>query len=127
MRKLLALSSSLAMVISFAAAESGSAWTPDAKDIGKLESVLKLSRAELIASGTKSPAPLAKYARFYAGVMVNGHRRIRGALLLATPPGRRIVPEKDLPNIMDGGCGIIYLLYDPETARVIWVRCNGLA
>ncbi|HXC57190.1 MAG TPA: hypothetical protein VNU97_17955 [Rhizomicrobium sp.] len=127
MRKLLTLSISLAIVISFAVAASGVEWTPDAKDIGKLESILRLSKAELITPGTKPPAPLAKYARFYAGITVSGHRRIRGALLLATPPGMRVVPEKDLPRIMDGGCGIIYLLYDPETARVIWVRCNGLA
>ena len=127
MRKLLALSISLAMVISFAVRASSTEWTPDAKDIGKLESVLKLSSAELISPGSKPPAPLAKYARYYAGITVNGHRMIRGVLFFASPTGISVVREKDLPKIMDGGCGIINLLYDPEATRTVWISCNGLA
>jgi hypothetical protein len=127
MRNLLALSISLTMAISATVAASGGELTPEAKEIAKLESVLRLSSAELTTLGTTPPAPLAKYARFYAGITVGGHRRISGALLLSKPSGVRVVAEKNLPKIMDGGCGIIHLLYDPETAHVIWIKCNGLA
>jgi hypothetical protein len=52
---------------------------------------------------------------------------IRGALLLGTPTGMRIVPEKGLPEIEDGGCSFIYLLYNADTGKMVWIRCNGLA
>jgi hypothetical protein len=125
MRKLVTLSIGLTMALSVAAWASDAGWTPDAKDIAKLESVLDLRSAEHFEG--PSPEALAKYARVYTGVMVHGHRMIRGVLLLGTPTGTSIVPEKDLPQISDGGCGIIYLLYDPGAARVISIICNGIA
>jgi hypothetical protein len=125
MRAVLTMTVGLTMAASFAALASDTGWTPNAKDIARLESVLDLSRAQQL--GGPPPEKLAKYARFYAGVVVHDHKMIRGVLLLAPRTRIEIVPEKGLPAIMDGGCGIINLLYDPKSARVVWITCNGLA
>jgi hypothetical protein len=51
---------------------------------------------------------------------------IIGVFVLGAGGGVRIVPEKELPEISDGGCGVITVLYDPTTSRT-QIRCNGLA
>lgn len=133
MHKLPILSVCLLMVFPLVARASNVDWTPDANDIARMESVLRLASAEHISPGTRPPEPLVKYARYYAGVSLNGHRMIRGVLIvvmppyLATRPGISIVRKEDLPIVMDGGCAIINLLYDPAVARTVWIRCNGLA
>jgi len=35
--------------------------------------------------------------------------------------------EKDMPDIMDGGCGIINVIYSVETSRIVSIMCNGYA
>ncbi len=127
MHKFFMLSISLAMALSVSVRAADVEWTPGAKDIAKLESVVNLSSATLISPGSKPPAHLSEYARIYAGVTIHGRRMIRGVLLLGTPTGASVVRETMLPEIMDGGCGIIYLLYDVEASRVASLRCNGVA
>jgi hypothetical protein len=125
MRKHLVLIIALFTLASFATKASEREWTPDTKDIAKLESVVDLSKAKHIESSP--PAPLAQYTREYAGVWSNGRRMIRGAFLLGAPTGVRIVPEKSLTQILDGGCSVINLLYDAEADKILWIDCNGVA
>ncbi|MGA7713654.1 MAG: hypothetical protein WCA81_17280 [Rhizomicrobium sp.] len=35
--------------------------------------------------------------------------------------------NEPLPSILDGGCGIVNLLYDPAAGQMVWLRCNGIA
>jgi hypothetical protein len=99
-------------------------WTPTQADVARLENGLKLPIAPT-PSG-----PLKDYARYYAGILKNGHRMIRGELV-AFDPGQRgsvhITSEDKFPVIMDGGCGVVNFLYDVQTAKFVSMGCNGLA
>jgi hypothetical protein len=105
------------------AAES---WTPTQGEIARLEAGLRLPTRP-------SPSgPLKDYERYYAGVVQNGHRMIRAEFVaLGIAPGARgqvhITSKDKFPVIMDGGCGIVNLLYDVQSATVVSIGCNGLA
>ncbi len=101
-------------------------WTPTRSDIAHLEQGLELP---LVPTPS---GPLKDYERFYAGITQNGHRMIRGELVaLGVMPQERgqvhITSEDKFPVVMDGGCGIVNLLYDVESAKVVHIGCNGLA
>jgi hypothetical protein len=102
-------------------------WTPDAKTIAKLESVIKIPKGRQ----DESTFPLNKYRRYYWGTTKDGMPMINGVLMLAgkgtQPPGVYIVREKELQISMDGGCGIVYLNYDPKAVRIVEIRCGGYA
>jgi hypothetical protein len=104
------------------AADAG--WSPTQADIMRLENGLKLPMAP-------SPSgPLKDYARYYAGIVQNGHRMIRGELVAFDAAQRghvHITTEDKFPVIMDGGCGVVNLLYDVETGKTVSIGCNGLA
>jgi hypothetical protein len=101
-------------------------WTPTRGDIAHIEAGLKLPMVPT-PSG-----PLKDYERYYAGIVRNGHRMIRAEFVALgiTPQARgqvHITSEDKFPVIMDGGCGIVSLLYDVEAGRIVSVGCNGLA
>jgi hypothetical protein len=107
------------------------AWTPDAATISKLESNIKPEDIPKFSDGHQ---PLVtEYARYYAPYMAGDHRMIRGELVI--PIGSKMKPagvyvvdgEKDFPHISDGGCAIVHVVYDVETARVVSLKCNGYA
>ena len=106
-------------------------WTPDAATISKLESSIKPGDIPKLGDGHQ---PLvSEYARYYAPYMAGDHRMIRGELVI--PIGSKMKPagvyvvdsEKDFPHIFDGGCAIVHVVYDVETARLISLKCNGYA
>ena len=35
--------------------------------------------------------------------------------------------EKDFPEIFDGGCTVVHVIYAVETAHVVSLKCNGYA
>ena len=41
--------------------------------------------------------------------------------------GVHIVPFKELPKVLDGGCGVIRLTYDVKVKRVVTMFCGGVA
>ena len=105
---------------------SGATWTPTRADVARIEAGLKLPTVPT-PSG-----PLKDYERYYAGIVQNGHRMIRAEFVaLGVDPQARgqvhITSEDKFPVIMDGGCGIVSLLYDVEAGRVVSIGCNGLA
>jgi hypothetical protein len=108
-----------------ALAAPNGAWKPNEATLRKLESVVEIP----IFVGAQ---PLKKYARYYAGMTANGRPMVRAEFVIADDPkkpaGRYVVStENDFPIIEDGGCVVVNLLYDVKLARVVWVRCNGLA
>lgn len=72
---------------------------------------------------------LATYARYYAWRDGKDGRKVIAVWqnLTGERPGRHWVTERDLPVIMDGGCGVVSLTWDVATARVEHVACNGEA
>jgi hypothetical protein len=106
-------------------------WTPDAATISKLESNIKPGDIPKLGSGHRPI--VTEYARYYAPYMAGDHRMIRGELV--RPMGSNMKPagiyvvdsEKDFPLIFDGGCSIVNLVYDVETARLVSLKCNGYA
>ena len=110
------------LVQPLSAADAG--WTPTRADIVRLENGLKLPIAP------SPPGPLKDYARYYAGIVQNRHHMIRGELIAFDAAQRgsvHITSEDKFPVIMDGGCGVVNLLYDVETAKTVSIGCNGLA
>jgi hypothetical protein len=105
---------------------AGQSWTPDAKIISTLESVVKVP-----GGYDRPPLPLKSYARFYAGSTIKGRRVVRGEYVLSDdwgkPAGIHISKEEDFPAIMDGGCCIVNLVFDVKAGKIAWIECNGIA
>ena len=120
MRKSFALSICLALASTVSYGAGSPTWKPDPKLIAKLEALIKIP-----GEAGYTPIPLSKYARYYAGVTVNGRRMIRGELVLDDPDGKVlgifVVPEAKFPPVADGGCDIVNLQYDVATARIVWI------
>ena len=99
-------------------------WTPTQADIVRLESGLKLPMAPTPSGALKD------YARYYAGIVQNGHRMIRGEFVAFDAAQRgsvHITSEDKFPVIMDGGCGVVNFVYDVQTGKTVSIGCNGLA
>jgi hypothetical protein len=84
-------------------------WTPDAAGIVALETRLALP---------PGAAPLARYARHYAGITESGVHLIQGIFVSAAGavPGVVIESEVELPVIAGTGCDMIEVQFNPETA-----------
>ena len=84
--------------------------------------IAELERRLAMPEGT---APLARYARHYAGITESGVRLIRGVLLDAadSAPGVAIESEIELPLIETDGCGAIEVDYNPATTLAS-VHCH---
>jgi len=77
------------------------------------------------------PEKIAKYARYYSGATYNGHRTIMGEMVLPdnkftlkSAAGRHVVSLDAFPVVADGGCSVVWLLYDTKTSQMLWIRCN---
>jgi len=76
---------------------------------------------------------LSDYARYYAGYTKGGHRMIAGEFVTQRwanqkTAGVYIVANRGkFPVIYDGGCGIVNLVYDADTSRLVSFECNGVA
>jgi len=70
--------------------------------------------------------PLSSYNRYYSAVLRDGRRVIHG--IYFGNGGKTTVAESgDLPVVMDGGCGVVNVIYDVESHKFIDVFCNGVA
>lgn len=135
MRKLLTLVIGSAMIWSSSLLAADGDWKPNDNDIAKLESHMRLADAENPERAVP-PEPLAKYDRYYLGVTMSGRRMIQGILIveplrawirLGKTSNAEVVDRRHFPEVYDGGCGVVNLLYDPLGGRMVWIRCNGLA
>lgn len=98
-------------------------WKPDDATVKAMEATLALpSRDAWI------PGPLHSYARYYIGVIMDGHRVIYGDLLRG-----RMAREKpgiylrDPPNFSTGGgCDQVQLWFDVDDHQMLQIQCYGL-
>ena len=111
-------------VLTATAASPTPFWTPDAAQV---------SRLEALAKPAGKMAALSKYDRDYAGTTVAGHKVIEGRWVQrswnTTPqtPNPKIVPFANLPDIDDGGCSVVTVMYDVESEKIVLLECNGFA
>ena len=83
-----------------------------------------LDRIEANVSMPVGAERVEVYARYYA--ITNDGSDITGIYLRIgnEAPGRRWVNERELPIVMDGGCGVVTVVADAATATVRSVFCN---
>ena len=104
---------------------SGFSQTADQRQeilMNEIERTVVLSQAYM--ARWSIPAPVSSYNRYYA--WSDGGRTVEAVYVgLENQPGRRWVRLKDLPLVLDGGCGFIRVRYDVRAKRVREVICNG--
>jgi hypothetical protein len=114
-------------ISAFASPPTGEPWLPSPADVARVEAKVTLPAGA---------SPMNAYVRYYAGVSTNGRQIIRGVYLVTAVvkdmhqdarPGVRIVTERDIPEIEDGGCHQVNLEYDVATDSITRIRCNGVA
>ena len=114
-------------ISAFASPPTGEPWLPSPGDIQRVEAKVTLPAGA---------SPMNAYVRYYAGTTHDGHQIIRGVYLVTavvkdmhqdSRPGIRIVTERDIPEIDDGGCHQVNVEYDVATDTVTRIRCNGQA
>lgn len=105
---------------------------PARTEIGRIESEL------VLPAGAE---PLYAYSRFYAARTQDGRRVIIGEFVLGEPDWLLkhrtilevitdtifVVDEINMPDVTDGGCGVLTLSYDPENGRMSGPVCSGVA
>ena len=103
---------------SAARAEDTRSWQPTLADIATVEAKIELP---------KDAEPIAAYARYYSGVIVSGHRLVKGYYLqgIGGRPGVYLKPYAD--EIDDGGCSVVTVYFDLTAARTASAFCNGYA
>lgn len=73
--------------------------------------------------------PIGSYSRYYYGRTEHGHRVLVGTFvpgnLDGASPGVHIVSPAKAPQILDGGCSVVNLVYDPAHKKVMALFCNG--
>jgi len=106
------------------------AWSPDMAMLQKLESNIQPSAYPKWGYAGKVP-DLTNYARYYAGYTRGAHRLIAGEFVLSEfsaekAPGIYVVAnEKKFPMIYDGACGVVHVVYDQDSGKILSLTCNG--
>jgi len=86
-----------------------------------------MDRIEAIVTLPEDAGPLSDYERLYAESQ-NG--RVRALYYSGSEKrGQRrwISDYNQFPLIADGGCGVIWISFDPKMNKVLSVTCNGVA
>jgi len=109
----------------FGAKHTGEA-TPSRSDISYIESKISLP--------SEAPGPLSSYQRYYAWTIDNGRKYIYVVLIFddllgpnkpaANAEHIHSVTEQEIPNISNGGCGVITFYSDPRGTRTPSLYCN---
>lgn len=90
-----------------------------------LAQVALVEKAMVLPAGAR---PLADYGRYYAGKAAGNKHTIIGVLMLHAPtPGITFSDPAHLPNVFDGGCGVIDVEYEVEARLVTRLSCHGVA
>jgi len=94
-------------------------WTPSESLISEIEAKLDMPAKSF---------PLNTYVRYFAGEVADNRRLVVGEFLHDPEnAGVRIVEREKMPDVLDGGCGVINLKYDIERKEIIAFFCNGEA
>jgi len=101
------------------AAALGSAQTPADPNV-----IMDRIEARIVMPAGASPLTL--YGRYYAWEpRDDGVRKVLGTYVRGERPERHWVRQNELPLVLDGGCGIVTLTYDPDADRIERVECNS--
>ncbi len=68
---------------------------------------------------------LSEYAIEYAGVVQNGKKYILCQMVLDW--GNCLEAKNSFSFILDGGCSVVDVYYDPKEQKIISIFCNGVA
>ncbi|MEI9850999.1 MAG: hypothetical protein WDN24_09280 [Sphingomonas sp.] len=82
-----------------------------------------------IEAAVKMPAgaqPIAGYARYYAWAD-KARTKVTAVYLHGGHPGRKWIGFDDLPLVLDGGCGVVSLVFDAASGTIDEIYCNGAA
>ena len=88
--------------------------------LGKL-----MDRIEAGVALPKGASPLTGYVRLYAWADEK-LGKVTAIYVRGDAPGRKWVSFEDLPTILDGGCGVIELIYDVPRGGTDEIGCNGV-
>ena len=67
--------------------------------------------------------PLRDYGRYY----YRDGGKVVGVYVSGDESGRRWVMKSKAPIIMDGGCGVVNVVFDVASRQVESISCNGAA
>lgn len=91
-------------------------WVPADELIRKIEASLTMP----------SGHSLQEYHRYYAGERYMDRPAVIGVFVRSDQPGIDVVPQDELPRILDGGCSVVTMRYDVALDKIIYIRCNGV-
>ncbi|WJI15909.1 hypothetical protein MWN52_00930 [Pseudoxanthomonas winnipegensis] len=97
---------------------------PGAKRLEGAQLVIALEQQVRLA---KDASPLSDYTRYYT---LTAEGMLVGIYVKDFDGGDRqahLVSKREMPLILDGGCNVIHLRYDPGANKVLHVFCNGIA
>ena len=95
-------------------------WLPSYKQIENIEKNITMPKGAL---------KLSEYTRYYSGQSTKTEKFIIGRFILKgkNDMGIHIVPQLELPKVLDGGCKIINFKFNVENKKIVSIFCNGAA
>ncbi len=66
---------------------------------------------------------LKRYRRYY----YRDNRAIVGTYVLSSKPGREWRTKDKMIMVLDGGCGVVNVVFSIKDNRVTYAACNGVA
>ncbi|RZZ88322.1 hypothetical protein [Pseudoxanthomonas winnipegensis] len=108
----------LAALLMSACTGPGAQHLDDAQLVKTLEQQVRLP---------KDASPLSDYTRYYT---LTADGMLVGVYVKDFDGGDRqahLVSKREMPLILDGGCSVINVRYDPDANKVLRVFCNGIA
>lgn len=110
-------------------AKSAGDWTPSREQVTFIEKKIQLPQ--------EAPAPLSKYERYYTGVTEDNKRLVYAELVFVDLLGANntaaggghahIVTQREIPEIKDGGCGVVIFYFDLARTSRPSMYCNANA
>jgi len=84
-----------------------------------------MSRIEALVVMPTGTSPLHEYTRSYA--WAPGKTKVTAIFFRDGLNKRKWVPEGELPQIFDGGCSVVTVVFDVGLDKIERVGCNGVA
>ena len=117
------------MSLSLLGAKSPDNWLPSSEQVSFIEKKIHLPQ--------EAPGPLSRYERYYAGVTEDKKRLVYAELVFVDLLGANksqaggghvhIVAQREIPEIKDGGCGVVIFYFDLGRTRAPSMYCNANA
>lgn len=95
------------------------------KFVPSMKQIATLERNIVLPEGA---GHLRDYARFYAGLVLDG-KQVIFVLLRSdlSKRGMEVVDADHLPVVFDGGCSVVHAVYEIESGSFKKIGCNGVA